>query len=176
MVWRVDFVSLYCALIIWLNYHSIHISTFSFLCTHQESSTFCWFAQTRNVSRNCELIFVPLVVHRQFFTSVDLPASEKADLVQSLALPRAAQIKRLNVGVTRVVNKTRFVPIEHTVKTERKEFSLVPCLDRLFKLILFLVVIHVEQIAQTLLVVETPTHVALLFGHNFTTVLTNERP
>lgn len=64
--------------------------------------------------------------------------------MQSLALYLPAQVERLNVRITRVINESGLIAVEHAVKAQGKEFTRVALLNLLFPFLLVERVIHIE--------------------------------
>ena len=70
-----------------------------------------------------------------------------------------------------MVNEPRLVAVEHAVEAEREKLAPVAFLNQLLALLLTLGIIHIEQIAQPIIIVVATSHVALFFCYDFSTVL-----
>lgn len=101
----------------------------------------------------------------------DALVSEEPDPVHGLALVAAADIERLDVRVAAVVDEARLVAVEHGVDAQREELLAVAFLNLLLLLLLVKGVVHVEQVADPVCVVEGAPHVRLLLSHYFAAVL-----
>lgn len=73
-----------------------------------------------------------------------------------------------------MINKTWFVAVKHAIQTQREEFSFVTCLNQQFQRLILCWIIHIKQIAQSLLIIIAASHVSLLFSHYFTSILAHE--
>ncbi len=70
-----------------------------------------------------------------------------------------------------MINKPRLVAVEHAVEAEREKLTSVALLNQLLALLLILRIIHIEQVAQPIVIVVATSHVALFFCYDFPTVL-----
>lgn len=70
-----------------------------------------------------------------------------------------------------MVNKPRLVAVEHAVEAEREKLAPVALLNQLLTLLLILRIIHIEQVAQPIVIVVATSHIALFFCYDFSTVL-----
>lgn len=95
--------------------------------------------------------------------------------MQSLTLELTAQVKRLHVCVTAVINESRLVTKEHWVYTKWEELAVISLLNLLFALFFVRWLIHIEKITQTLVIVEWSTHVTMLFSQYFTFIFAQKR-
>ena len=141
---------------------------------HEETATLFFHAQTRNVLLDGEFTLVPLIVKCDLLTRFDLPGREKPDLVQSLAFNLAAQVEWLDVWIAAVVNEAWFIAKEHGVDAQGEELVVVGLLYLLLTLLFLHRVVHIEQVAQSLVVIEGAAHISMLFSHNFALVLAKE--
>ena len=70
-----------------------------------------------------------------------------------------------------MINEPRLVAVEHAVEAEREKLAPVALLNELLALLLILRIIHIEQVAQPIIIVVATSHVALFFCYDFPTVL-----
>jgi hypothetical protein len=91
--------------------------------------------------------------------------------VESLALDLTTQIKCLDVRVAAMVDKASLIPVKHSVNTKWEEFVVIGELYLFLSLLSLSQVVHVKEVTQTLIIVEGPAHITMLFGNNFALVL-----
>jgi hypothetical protein len=73
-----------------------------------------------------------------------------------------------------MVDETGFISIEHGVQTQREKLRLVSSLDCLFSVLIHQSFVHVEQIRKPIRVVESASHISLLFGDHLAHIFHQE--
>jgi hypothetical protein len=73
-----------------------------------------------------------------------------------------------------MVDESRFVAVEHRIKTQWEELSPIAQLNVLFSQLFLEWIIHIEKVTQSIFIVKTASHIALLFRHDFTPILTDK--
>lgn len=73
-----------------------------------------------------------------------------------------------------MINESGLIAVEHAVKAQGEEFTRVALLNVLFTFLLIERVIHIEQVAEAVVIVVAAAHISLFFGQNFSAILSDK--
>jgi len=94
--------------------------------------------------------------------------------MERLTFNKTANVKSDRIWITTVVDEAWLVAVEHAIETKREKLVVVGVLNFVLPFFLLVLFIHVEKVAKTLTVVESTSHITLLFCDDFTCVLSDK--